>query len=141
MVDMSSAEDQSLGYLLHRVTANLRTYVTTTVLAPLNLAFPQYLCMRLLSHAAGLTNADLARALNVTPQATNVVVHNLIARGLVERPASTPPGRSLPITLTREGARLLDSTNAGVREAESRLMQNASSQQRRELKQILAALS
>jgi DNA-binding MarR family transcriptional regulator len=138
---MSSAQDKSLGYLLYRVTAQLRAQVTTTVLAPLSLAFPQYLCMRLLSHAEGLSNADLARALNVSPQATNVVVHGLIARGLVERPALTPSGRSLPITLTPEGARLLDSTNDGVHEAESRLMQKVSPQQRSELKQILAELS
>ena len=141
MVDMSPAQDQTLGYLLHRVAASLRAQVTTTVLAPVGLAFPQYLCMRFLSHAVGLSNADLARALNVSPQATNVVVRELIARGLVERLASTPSGRSRPITLSGEGARLLEQTDLGVRQAERRVLRKVTPAQRHELKQILAALS
>ena len=141
MIDMASVQDQPLGYLLHRVTATLRAQITTTVLTPVSLAFPQYLCMRFLSSDAGMSNADLARALNVSPQATNVVVRELIARGLVERPESTPSGRSLPIRLTREGARLLKHADLGMRQAERRMLQKVTPQQRRELKQILASLS
>jgi hypothetical protein len=40
-----------VGYLLHRLAAALRAEVTATVLEPLNLAFPQYICMRMLSHS------------------------------------------------------------------------------------------
>jgi DNA-binding MarR family transcriptional regulator len=42
--------------------------------------------------------------------------------------------------LTREGEELLEKTDAGVREAEDRLMANLSPRQRAEFMQILASL-
>ena len=54
IVDMRDfLEDQPLGYLLYRAHNALRAEVTTTVLEPLGLAFPQYICMRILSHIPG----------------------------------------------------------------------------------------
>ena len=141
MLDMSEfLEDQPLGYLLHRVANALRSEVTATVLDPMNLAFPQYLCMRVLSKYPGRSNAELARDLNVSPQAMNMVLRALEDRGLVTRPASVSQGRSLPAQLTRDGLELLNRTDAGVRAAERKLMANLSAQQRREFKRILVAL-
>ena len=54
-------EDQPLGYLLYRVANALRSEVTATVLEPLGLAFPQYICMRILSRFPDRSNAELAR--------------------------------------------------------------------------------
>jgi DNA-binding MarR family transcriptional regulator len=141
MLDMSEfLEDQPLGYLLHRVTHALKTDVTATVLDPLGLAFPQYICMRILSKYPGRSNADLARDTNVSPQAMNMVLRGLEERGLVTRPASVASGRSLPAQLTREGLELLKRTDAGVRAAEQRLMAKLGAEQRREFKRILVAL-
>ncbi len=141
MLDMSEfLEDQPLGYLLHRVHLALRNEVTATVLDPINLAFPQYLCMRVLSHYPGRSNAELARDMNVSPQAMNMVLRALQDRGLVTRPASVSSGRSLPAQLTREGMELLKRTDAGVRAAEQRLMANLTGEQRQEFKRILVAL-
>ena len=86
-------EDQPLGYLLSRVMNALRVEVTAMVLDPLDVAFPQYLCMRVLAKFPGHSNADLARALDVSPQAMNMVVRGLQDRGLVTRPARVPSGR------------------------------------------------
>jgi DNA-binding MarR family transcriptional regulator len=141
MLDMDeSFEDQPLGYLLSRVMFALKADVTATVLDPLEVAFPEYLCMRVLSKYPGQSNADLARALNVSPQAMNMVLRGLEGRGLVTRPASVSSGRSLPAQLTREGGELLKRTDAGVRAAERRLMANLTEEQRYEFKRILAAL-
>jgi DNA-binding MarR family transcriptional regulator len=141
MLDMSEfLEDQPLGYLLHRVVLALKTDVTATVLDPLEVAFPEYLCMRVLSKYAGRSNAELARDLNVSPQAMNMVLRGLEERGLVTRPSSVSSGRSLPAQLTREGLELLKRTDAGVAAAERRLMANLSAEQRREFKRILVAL-
>ena len=79
-------DDQPLGYLLYRAHNALRSEVTTTVLEPLGLAFPQYICMRILSRFPDRSNAELARDTNVSPQAMNMVV-----RGL--RNAAWSPGR------------------------------------------------
>ena len=135
-----SFEDQPLGYLLSRVMFALKADVTATVLDPLEVAFPEYLCMRVLSKFPRQSNADLARALNVSPQAMNMVLRGLEDRGLVIRPASVSSGRSLPAQLTREGEGLLKRTDAGVRAAEDRLMADLTDDQRYEFKRMLAAL-
>jgi DNA-binding MarR family transcriptional regulator len=79
---MTRLEDQPLGYLLNRVAAALRAEVVTKVLEPLDLAFPQYICLRMLSHSPGLSNAELARGANVSRQAMNLVLRGLQERGL-----------------------------------------------------------
>jgi DNA-binding MarR family transcriptional regulator len=141
MLDMSeSFEDQPLGYLLSRVMFALKADVTATVLDPLEVAFPEYLCMRVLSKYPGQSNADLARAQNVSPQAMNMVLRGLEDRGLVTRPASVSSGRSLPAQLTREGEELLKRTDAGVRAAERRLMADLTDEERYEFMRLLAAL-
>jgi DNA-binding MarR family transcriptional regulator len=141
MLDMSeSFEDQPLGYLLSRVMFALKSDVSAAVLDPLEVAFPEYLCMRVLSKYPGQSNADLARALSVSPQAMNMVLRRLEERGLVTRPASVASGRSLPAQLTREGADLLKRTDAGVRAAENRLMVNMTDEERDQFKRTLGAL-
>jgi DNA-binding MarR family transcriptional regulator len=141
MIDMNAnLEDEPLGYLLHRVLHALKTDVTATVLDTLDVAFPEYLCMRMLGKYPGHSNAELARALNVSPQAMNMVLRGLEDRGLVTRPASVSSGRSLPAQLTRDGEELLARTDAGVRAAEHRLMVNLSEEESREFRRILAAL-
>ncbi len=133
-------DDQPLGYLLSRVMFALKADVTAAVLDPLEVAFPEYLCMRVLSKFPGQSNADLARALSVSPQAMNMVLRGLEDRGLLTRPASVSSGRSLPAQLTREGEDLLKRTDAGVRAAEDRLMADLSEQERHDFKRILATL-
>lgn len=141
MIDMTDDEGQPLGYLLSRVAAALRSELTTTALEPLGLTFPQYICMRILSHSPGRSNAELARDVNVSPQAMNMVVRGLQERGLVDRPATVSAGRSLPAALTRDGTDLLSRIDAGVREAERRVLAPLGEQDRREFRRLLTALS
>jgi DNA-binding MarR family transcriptional regulator len=141
MLDMDDMlDDQPLGYLLSRVANALRAEVTATVLDPLGLAFPQYICMRILSKYPGRSNADLARDTNVTPQAMNMVLRRLEGRGLVTRPASVESGRSLPARLTHEGEDLVKRTDSGVRAAERKLMAGLTAEQRQEFKRVLVVL-
>jgi DNA-binding MarR family transcriptional regulator len=150
MLDMTSSgpwgsagelsEDQPLGYLLSRVGNALRSEVTATVLDPLGLAFPQYICMRILSKYPGRSNADLARYTHVTPQAMNMVLRRLEERGLVTRPVTVASGRSLPAQLTPEGEKLLKRTDTGVRAAERKLLAALSTEERREFKRMLVSL-
>ncbi len=141
MIDMEDMlEDQLLGYLLSRVANALRAEVTATVLDPLGLTFPQFICMRILAKYPGRSNADLARDTHVTPQAMNMVLRRLESRGLVTRPASVASGRSLPARLTREGEELLKRTEAGVRAADRKLLAGLTAEQRQEFKRMLVAL-
>jgi DNA-binding MarR family transcriptional regulator len=141
MIDMSEfLVDEPLGYLLYRAHNALRSEATAGVLDPLGLAFPQYICMRILSRFPGRSNAELARDTNVSPQAMNMVMRGLEERGLVSRPASVASGRSLPAALTREGEELLSRTDAGVRAAERRVMADLTSDQRTQFKRILVTI-
>ncbi len=140
MVDMTEVDDEPLGYLLQRVATSLRAEVTSAALEPVGVSFPQYICMRVLSHSPGRSNADLAREVNVSPQAMNMVVRGLQERGLVNRPATVASGRSLPAELTREGIALLKRTDAGIRDAERKVLAPLRPEQRTHLKKLLAAL-
>jgi DNA-binding MarR family transcriptional regulator len=141
MLDMNGhSDDEPLGYLLFRVANALRAEVMASVLDPLGLSFPQYICLRILSRTPGRSNAELARDTQVSPQAMNMVLRTLQDRGLISRPATVASGRSLPAQLTASGAEILARTDAGVREAERRLLGTLSAEQRREFKRILAAL-
>lgn len=137
---MNDGENRPLGYLLHRLTTALRADVTANVLEPLDLPFPQYICMRILSVYPGSSNAELARDIMVSPQAMNMVVRTLQDRGLVTRPATVAAGRSLPAELTQEGKALLKRSEAGIRAAEDRVLAPLGEGDQRELRRILAAL-
>lgn len=132
--------DEPLGNLLYRVASALRAEVSKSALEPLNLSFPQYLCIRILSRFPGRSNAELARDLNVSPQATNVVLRSLEERGVVSRPASAASGRSLPAQLTREGSELLTTLDTAVHAAEQRVLGPLTDAQRREFRQLLTKL-
>jgi DNA-binding MarR family transcriptional regulator len=141
MVDMDPFDDDPpLGYLLYRAHNALRSEVTSTVLEPLGLAFPQYICMRILSRFPDRSNAELARDTNVSPQAMNMVLRGLVERGLVARPTAVSSGRSLPAQLSSEGRDLLKRTDAGVRAAERRVMAGLTTEQCSEFKEILLAI-
>ncbi|MUM18101.1 MarR family transcriptional regulator [Mycobacterium sp. CBMA271] len=126
---MSDEEWQPLGALMYRVSVALRSEIAAT-LAPLNLPFPQYICMRVLSVNPGWSNADLARATDVTPQSMNTVLQALEDAGLVARPDTVASGRARPAQLSRSGAALLKQADALAREAEERLLSGISERQR-----------
>lgn len=132
--------DPPLGYLLYRAHNALRSEVSSTVLEPMGLAFPQYICMRILSQFPDRSNAELARDTSVSPQAMNMVLRGLEERGLVSRPASVASGRSLPAALTREGKELLQRTDEGVKAAERRLMASLTDSQCAEFKRMLTTI-
>ena len=140
MIDMSARQDQPLGLLLVRVAAALRNEVVAGVLEPLDLSFPQYICLRILSHSPGKSNAELARDANVSPQAMNMVLRGLQDRGLVTRPAAVASGRSLPAELTRAGVELLVDVDPGVQDAERKVFAPLSEQDRRHFRRLLAEL-
>lgn len=141
IVDMVQSDGAPLGYLLHRLASALRADVTSAVLEPLHLSFPEYICMRLLSRRPGQSNAELARDVMVSPQAMNIVVRGLQERGLVSRPAAVPSGRALPAELTRDGRALLARTDDGIRDAEQRVLGSLSERDQRELRRILSVLT
>jgi DNA-binding MarR family transcriptional regulator len=140
MVDMGTADDAPLGYLLHQAMSTLRPEVAAA-LTPLGLSLPEFVCMRMLSMAPGASSAELARLGNVSPQAMNTVLHKLENAQMVTRPASVASGRALPASLTADGRTLLKRAEAAVREADARVLAKLSASRQREFKRMLAALA
>jgi DNA-binding MarR family transcriptional regulator len=132
--------DQPFVCLLHAVAMSVRSRVTATVLGPLGLTFPQYLCLRSLLGSTGRTNADLARAMRVSPQAMNVLVRGLLERGFVQRPTSAVGGRQVPMTLTDTGRALVKRADYGVSKAEKHVLDGLPTQDRRALRQTFAKM-
>jgi DNA-binding MarR family transcriptional regulator len=128
-----------LGYLLYRAMATLRP-ATANELRALNLTLPQYICLRILSLTPGRSNAELARDMNVTPQATHIVLLGLQDAGVVTRPISAPSGRALPAQLTTQGIARLICAEAVVRVAEHRVLVGLNTDEERELNRLLAKL-
>lgn len=129
--------DQPLGFLIYRVTAVLQPIVAAR-LQPLGLTLPEFVCLRVLSTAPGQSNAELARYINVSPQAMNNVLRGLQDRGIVRRPASVASGRALPAELTADGAALLQQAEAVVHAADVAALANLSAEELHELKHLLA---
>lgn len=138
MVDMNQ-DDAPLGYLLYRVGTVLRPEVAA-VLSPLDLALPEFVCLRILSMHPGMSSAELSRHAGVTPQAMNTVLRKLEDVGAVERPSSVSSGRALPANLTAAGRALLKRAEAAVRGADARILSKLTETQQREFKRMLEKL-
>ena len=72
----------------------------------------------------GLTGAELARILGVTPQNVTGLVGRLVARGLVERRPHTRHGHVLEIHLTDDGLARLAAADAEVDALEADLAEH-----------------
>jgi DNA-binding MarR family transcriptional regulator len=138
MFDMQDGEGEPLGYLVQRLMSQLRPAVTAQ-LRPLGLGLPEFVCLRILSKTPGRSNAELARATNVSPQAMNNVLRGLQQSGVVTRPASVSSGRALPAQLTARGKALLKRAEAAVHLADERVLSCLTSNEQHELRRLLAA--
>jgi DNA-binding MarR family transcriptional regulator len=95
----------------------------------------------MLENFPGMSNAEMARQIGVSPQAMNIVVRALQDRDLIVRPSTVAAGRSRPTELTRAGHALVRETDAGVRAADDRLLAKLTPEQRREFRKILVDLA
>ena len=135
---MTQPDDAPIGYFLTRAVLTLRTHVSAK-LRPLGLTLPQYVCMQMLHHTPGMSNAELARGSFVTRQAMNTVLHDLEKADLVARPATAASGRTLPARLTERGEALLEEALPEVWAAEDEILGTLSAEERHELKRLLSA--
>lgn len=108
------------GYLLRQAWQAFQGAMDSA-LRPHGLSGAQYAVLSVLARDPGMSGADLARACNTTPQATNGVLATLERDGLIERRAHPTHGRILQAELTSEGARRLKAATPAVRRLERAL--------------------
>lgn len=88
-------------------------------LRELDLTVPQYACLELLAQRPGLSNADLARGVFVSRQATHQLLGSLTRTGLVD---IAGVGRAQRLALTEHGLAVLSRASATVAAIEDRML-------------------
>jgi len=123
----------SVGYSLKRVTWALRQAMDAR-LRELDLSVPHYACLELLAQRPGLSNAELARGVFVSRQATHQLLTGLTGSGLIEVHGT---GRDQRLTLTAHGSTLLAAASTAVADIEEQMLADLSSEQRAALLALL----
>lgn len=135
-VDVSQVDvSTSVGYSLKRVTWALRGAMDAR-LRQFDLSVPQYACLELLAQRPGLSNADLARGVFVSRQATHQLLSGLKGSGLIEVNGT---GRDQRLALTTHGSTLLAEASRAVAKIEEQMLAPLSLQQRAALRADLDA--
>ncbi len=112
---------ESVGYALKKASAALRSAMDQA-LRPLDLTVPQYACLEVLQQRPGLSGAELARAVFVSRQSTNLVLKGLEDRGLLTRPPAPGHGKALPTELTPAGREQLLAANNALSVVENKML-------------------
>lgn len=117
------------GYLLRQL---IHAFHTTQEqgLRPYGLNSPQFGALFVLDHEPGLSSADLARAMGVSPQAANLLVAGMERDGLVRREPHPTHKRILETYPTDEGLRRLRAAQPFIGDLEQRLMAGLSQAER-----------
>ncbi|WP_205843956.1 MarR family winged helix-turn-helix transcriptional regulator [Nakamurella deserti] len=119
----------SIGYALKRAATALRTAMDAT-LRDCGLSVAQYAALELLVQRAGLTNAELARGVFVTRQATHQLLAGLADAGLIRIEGA---GRHQRAVVTPVGRTLLTDASTRVAAVERRMLAGLSPERQRAL--------
>ncbi|BBZ31959.1 MarR family winged helix-turn-helix transcriptional regulator [Mycolicibacterium confluentis] len=93
--------------------------------------------LRQLANQPGLSGAELARRLLITPQGVQLALTALEKRGLVERKQDPQHGRILQVFLTDEGRAVASSVFADAVAAHDRVFGVLSSEEQEQLRDLL----
>ena len=102
-----------ISYVIARLERALRKEIGRLV-GPRGLSVAQYTTLSILRSRSGLSNAQLARRLWVTPQSMNEVISALERAGLIERVPDAANRRILRTALTPTGRATLDACDADI---------------------------
>ena len=118
---MEDRVEGRVGYELKRAQHALRLRMDDA-LRQVGLTTPQYAALAQLEADPGLSNAELARRVFVTPQTMNAIVVNLEAAGLLERRPHPRHGRILRGYSTEAGRDALAKAHGLVLAIERRML-------------------
>ena len=125
-----------VSYLVARLERGVRREVARVV-EPRGLSVAQYTTLSILRSRDGLSNAQLARRLWVTPQSMNEVISALERAQLIRRVPDAANRRILRTALTPAGADLLAACDADIVAMEDALLADLSPAARSEFAEAL----
>jgi DNA-binding MarR family transcriptional regulator len=129
--------DGRLGFLLFQAQQAFGSAMELVLREAGGLTRSQFGALSVIVREPGLSAADLARAMLVTPQAVNLLVNGLEREGLVERKARASHGRILELFPTDEGVRQVRATYPLVTALEDRIAAGLSPRKLADIKQWL----
>jgi DNA-binding MarR family transcriptional regulator len=125
-----------ISYVIARLERAVRREIGRLV-GPKGLSVAQYTTLSILRSRSGLSNAQLARRLWVTPQSMNEVISALERGGLIERVPDSGNRRILRTALTQHGRETLAICDAQILAMEREMLADVSSEDHQ---QLVAAL-
>lgn len=137
-VPSSKRRQPRIAYLVKWVERALRVQLDQA-LSQCGVTTPEYTALSILRERQGLSSAQLARRVFVTPQAMNQIVLLLEKRDLIRRKVSDTHGRVMQIALTARGTALLESCDRTTLPIEQRLLAQLSKADASALRRVLAA--
>ena len=112
--------DGYLSYLLRQASAAARLALERS-LADLGVTPPQFLALTMINAYPGLSGADLARLIFLTPQTVGVIIGNLERFDAIAKTKHPTHGRALQWALTTKGRKLLSAGRARAHAMEARM--------------------
>ncbi|GAA2136268.1 MarR family winged helix-turn-helix transcriptional regulator [Glycomyces algeriensis] len=109
-------------------------------LRPLGIAPSHYALLMTVHGAPGLTGAELARRLHVTPQAVASLVAKLAERGWLERRSHSRHQHVQELHLTDEGRKALEDADAEIAAMEQRITERLGAESADQLVALLDAV-
>lgn len=128
--------DNRVGYAIKR-TQHAQRLRMDEALRDLGITMPQWAALMCLHNSEGMTNADLARVNDCTPQSMNAIVQHLEAADLLERSHHPDHGTVLPARLTSAGRDVMQRGFERVLAVESRMLAAINQEERRLLIDLL----
>src|SRR5689334_15803071 len=129
--------DGRLGFLLVQAQQAFGSAMEKVLRDAGGLTRSQFGALSVIVRRPGLSAADLARAMLVTPQAANLIVTGLEADGLVKKRPSAAHGRILELFATPKGIRHVDAAYPLVIALEDRIAEHLTERKLTEVKRWL----
>jgi len=127
-----------ISYVIARLERAVRKEIGRLV-GPRGLSVAQYTTLSILRSRSGLSNAQLARRLWVTPQSMNEVISALERAGLIERVPDAGNRRILRTALTPAGRATLEACDADILVMEEQMLADLSGEDHDRLVDTLEA--
>lgn len=128
---------QVLGYQLAQATVVTQAIFEAEAMAVHQLRPVDYTVLALVRHNDGITAAQLASALALTPPHLAARIEKLMRRGLVEREPHPRDRRALHLRITPDGESVVDDTTARIVAAEEQALAPLSAGERLMLRELL----